>query len=1209
MLEIILTGALATVGLKTAESASEYLLASIGGVGTNWASSLAEQSYQRWRAGWFSERGALNHDIAKALARAFNAAAKQIYRDWHTLLERATTPEAIAHVLNMSEAQPQWLNHLRRPDQRSRLHNQLRRLHEEAQSTADELITLEHLNDQIHACVHILPQVMNANHIDEAQTTANTLFVQKLRDDFFTNQPLGIVEHIAQYLYDEWMLRFREELKDPSEQGTRAWRAYQLLWQQSLAKTTVQISQISQTTDDIREVVLWLQEWAETLQTQPANQRDPTGDDALDTALQPLHESMQHLKDTLTRMEQTITFIDTTTQRTEAIATRTETGVQHLEDMMHSLHTEIGKLTRGLAMPDYTIQAGMLLAQRRTTLAQLREGQTNYFERHTLFAGRDDELAQIRNFLASRSRGYVFITGPSGYGKTALIANLVAPEHERYCWYFLNRLDNTHRRVDFLRQMCEQMLSYYQIEATLPPEHEPGQLEALYAKLLRMPLVQAGRPLVLVIDGLDEAEDDFIRDLHIPRELPTGKFIIFSAREQAGRDDLQRLGLPQTDVLAIRLETLDLAGIEQLLLKAIADSPPVPPVHGGEMPDSSPGPPDEREMPDSLSQGGLGWEHFLQQILRVSQGDPFYVRYLVKDIANGRISEAQIAQQPAGLESYLDGWWQQVSKALRNEEDIRNLLGILMVALGPLPSEDLFRLYPNMEWFFDQILDPVRRFVIEHRGQLGHSSYALCHPRFQNYLTKRKLKGKTVLFLEELINYCLRWTEHHSRYALRHYAQHLQQAQHWQTLYDLAENQIFQQEQATAFPTEPNLPLRTIQVALEGAATCDDAGTMARMLLLHVYQAHDIAQESPLDALREGNIERAWALADLVDAKQRVLWYLLLAWELHDNGHESDARKRLERVLAERLPRLDVEQAKYAVMLLPVVSGIDEHMLVSLQQQLLDDYKRADLCDKLAERHVFAVALQIAQTIDDAEERAKELADIATAQAQAGLHDDARQTCTAAFDTAQTIDDAEKRAKALADIATAQAQAGLHDDARQTCTAAFDTAQTIDDAEKRAKVLEAIATAQAQASDFSAALHTAQMIDDDWDRAKELAAIVTAQARVGYSTAALHTAQTIDHGRRRVKALSAIVTAQARAGDFPAALQTVQTIDAEELLEAGDLSHFKQLLIPCAYSVESAYAMCELLAQAYPAQVRAVVQAVTGVRGQGSGVRGQGLSD
>jgi hypothetical protein len=110
---------------------------------------------------------------------------------------------------------------------------------------------------------------------------------------------------------------------------------------------------------------------------------------------------------------------------------------------------EIAGLVRGATLAGFTVQGDRLVASSTSVPAMLRERQTRYFARHRLFAGRAAELASIREFLQQRRRGYIFVTGLSGFGKTALLANLVAPEQDRYTWYFLNQLDNTHRHRDF----------------------------------------------------------------------------------------------------------------------------------------------------------------------------------------------------------------------------------------------------------------------------------------------------------------------------------------------------------------------------------------------------------------------------------------------------------------------------------------------------------------------------------------------------------------------------------------------------------------------------------------------------------------------------------------------------------------------------------------------------------------------------------------
>ncbi|MEQ8758002.1 MAG: hypothetical protein RID09_31400 [Coleofasciculus sp. G1-WW12-02] len=86
-------------------------------------------------------------------------------------------------------------------------------------------------------------------------------------------------------------------------------------------------------------------------------------------------------------------------------------------------------------------------------------------------------------------------------------------------------------------------------------------------------------------------------------------------------------------------------------------------------------------------------------------------------------------------------------------------------------------------------------------------------------------------------------------------------AKRWQELYELARNQEFVTAQRQHLPEQPDLPLKTVQIALSGAAETDNAGGMAEFLLVHAERVMQVAQESPLDILRLGSIDGALALA------------------------------------------------------------------------------------------------------------------------------------------------------------------------------------------------------------------------------------------------------------------------------------------------------------------------------------------------------------
>ena len=144
---------------------------------------------------------------------------------------------------------------------------------------------------------------------------------------------------------------------------------------------------------------------------------------------------------------------------------------------------------------------------------------------------------------------------------------------------------------------------------------------------------------------------------------------------------------------------------------------------------------------------------------------------------------------------------------------------------------------------------------------------------------------------------CAQWPEHRNRYALRYYAEHLLEAKRRDELFALADNAAFRQAQVKEISEEPDVPLQTVRMALSAAAECDDAAAMAKFLR-QLQLLTNVAQESPLDAVRAGALERAWQLADFGDKRLRTFWYLLLSWELKDINEAEKAQATLNRLSA-----------------------------------------------------------------------------------------------------------------------------------------------------------------------------------------------------------------------------------------------------------------------------------------------------------------------
>jgi hypothetical protein len=260
-----------------------------------------------------------------------------------------------------------------------------------------------------------------------------------------------------------------------------------------------------------------------------------------------------------------------------------------------------------------------------------------------------------------------------------------------------------------------------------------------------------------------------------------------------------------------------------------------------------------------------------------------------------------------------------------------------------------------------------------------------------------------------------------------------------------------------------------------------------------------------------------------------------------------------------------------------------------------------EIAEAFAELGQFPRALQTAERIAKARVREKALVAIAVAQAKAG-------EVSAALQTALRIEhEPALRDSALREVALGQAACG-------DVAAAVDTVQRLRHQSDRAKVLADIAMTLARAGATErtkAVLGGVRSTDGLLDDA--LGSVALAQAAVGELGSALETAQKV--GLRREEVLKQLAHIQTGTGFGTHVVKKAEAILADRngrvpelaaaLVEAGDKEHFKRLLIPCAYYLDSAYRMCGLLGRLYPEQAAAVA-AVTASMGNEVAVESAG---
>jgi hypothetical protein len=349
-------------------------------------------------------------------------------------------------------------------------------------------------------------------------------------------------------------------------------------------------------------------------------------------------------------------------------------------------------------------------------------------------------------------------------------------------------------------------------------------------------------------------------------------------------------------------------------------------------------------------------ETFVAQVCDRTEGIPLFLKYLIDELVQvakqGEESAIRqtLAATPKGFANYIRQQYQALDRLedWRSRPELRKIFYFSTIAKGELSSEDLVELmgespvglpWQVSRWFKIRELEDCLLF------SFAHPSLA------EQFAALPAIKASTKKAHKELINYCAHWQEYHSAYALRHYAEHLRDVKRWEELYKLArdEDEDFASTQQQQLPDEPDLPLKTVQTALLGAVEEDKAERMAEFVLIHAHRLGQTnAQESPLEALRSGSLKRAWKLAEQLEIERCILWYLLLAWELKDEGKPDEARETLDKLQKKELPHFQVNwdtrwQGDYAAYFLAYIFIQNKDICTVIVQQILQKYHRITL--------------------------------------------------------------------------------------------------------------------------------------------------------------------------------------------------------------------------------------------------------------------------
>jgi hypothetical protein len=413
------------------------------------------------------------------------------------------------------------------------------------------------------------------------------------------------------------------------------------------------------------------------------------------------------------------------------------------------------------------------LFRQRSAAPLLREVFAPLFTEYARFAGRGDELAHVQAFLDAPDPGYLVITAPAGYGKTALAVQLIEARRETTAYHFFRTMygalqEEALSETFFLKNVVDQ-LRLWELSFTdrwEAPTTVSGWVAA-YQHLMATPLREQR---VLVLDGLDEVRDWRLHP-YLSSAPPANMKVIATVRDVDGTwadtygfpahctSHLALGGLSRTDVAAVlRLagpQAAALAGDSAALDRIVAVTTPAGTVAGA---------------------------------------DPLYVTFLADDIERGQVTAERINTAPSRLEEYLQTWWDGILRDAPSDSAALDLLATLAAALGPVHPDDLVALYPSLKPAMRG--NPIRRIVGDMRRTLAGSDatgYSFAHPRFRDFVRRFP---DIPQYRQRLLDYCGAWRQHPGqRYPLTYAIGHFAEARDFDRLFSTILDETFQAEQ------------------------------------------------------------------------------------------------------------------------------------------------------------------------------------------------------------------------------------------------------------------------------------------------------------------------------------------------------------------------------------------------------------------------------
>jgi hypothetical protein len=497
------------------------------------------------------------------------------------------------------------------------------------------------------------------------------------------------------------------------------------------------------------------------------------------------------------------------------------------------------------------------------------------------FKGRSEDLKFIDQFIANSHRGFLFLYGNPGVGKSAIAANIGFKKEQEsglsFIRYFIKRKTFSSEIDHFLTFFYKELES--KIKTNIPYGNTYQEINVnLHKRLLAVSKKLGNKKLVICIDGLDEGTDDQQNIIPFLLKETYENILVIYTSQLSGEVENFLLHLPIEYTTKQEIAGLDRKSIRAMLYE-VENKYKITDTH-------------------------------IEMILDKSEGNPLYLTLLCQAIENGELSLETLHTMPKKISSYYK-LKMNAYKKKENHDTIYQMLLILAIAQDYLTKHQLEVILELSPSSAEDALADIQEVLIEKKTAEGH--YQLFHESLRKFFIKEYKVGITRME-EKLISYCMNWKQHLSAYSgdamiaypLKYLAVHFYNKNQSNALFELVNNEEYRKQQIDVTQSF-SASYMVHQYALQAATKINDEERL-------------IAISNKIHQLQTGHLSH---LNDDIKSIQQGNHHKLE--DLFNKISSFNEKQQLEYCI-QLLHYLSASPLKNKELILIVIKGMEEHI-------------------------------------------------------------------------------------------------------------------------------------------------------------------------------------------------------------------------------------------------------------------------------------------